>query len=416
MRVFIIFLAIIAFMFNKKLTKGWMSPARISSVIWTFFIIGYNIFSEKNVGYNGMIFLIFSSFCMCIGEYYGVRLKFTSLKNEKKYNIGNIAWYMLMIFIFLAMFYDVTLILKNGFSISDFLDINKYLKMNTTMSYQRYLGDNSKGLMESILCTFIYISALYGGYLFLYATKRKQKFLCIGVMVPSLINVLFQNTKLVLLDSIFLWFVGFVISYIIIYKKNPKINMKILILGGLSVALICAIFFFSMCAKIGKTDYTTIKYVQRRFVVYAFGSVESFTAWFSTLDYVDYGFGINTFLAPFDLLGIIPRIQGVYEFMNGIDSNIFTGFRALINDFGIIGSLVVVVFFGLISGIFYKKLLDSTINKTEIVLFGCCLFTILHYWLGSPWVYSSYWFTFIIFWITLRFTEYNLKNKKSIDL
>ena len=117
-------------------------------------------------------------------------------------------------------------------------------------------------------------------------------------------------------------------------------------------------------------------------------------------------------MAPFDLLNIVERSQGVYESIPGIASNIFTGYRALIQDFSSIGAIVVVFLTGAISGIVYRKVKHGESSYFSRTLYGCFLFTCLHYWLGSPWVYTSLWLTFIMFGLVICFSGMGLKRRK----
>lgn len=416
MKILIIIILLCNLLIVKKITKGWLSPARISTIIWTFFILGYLLFTTKKIEYNGIYYLILGNLFFAFGEYFGSRVKIyynkTNIESEKKTNkaLSHIAWRLLFIFISIAIIYNWFLIMKNGYDFSYFLNLKKFLLMNSEMAYKRYSGKVSRSILESILASFIYLSSLYGGYLFPYSKNKRQKMFSICAIVPALFNVMFQNAKLVLLDSLFLWFVGFSISYMQLYKKNPSIKRKNILIIFTLILAISVVFFFSMCAKIGEINLTTIEIVKNKFLIYVFGSIDAFASWFSNIKFIDYGFGINTFMAPFDLFGVIEREQGVYDFITGIDSNVFTGYRALISDFGKYLSLILVGLFGLIEGISYRYVLEQRNSIFGSIIYGAALFTVLHYWLGSPWVYISYWLVFILFSMIIIISNLKVKD------
>ena len=110
------------------------------------------------------------------------------------------------------------------------------------------------------------------------------------------------------------------------------------------------------------------------------------------------------------MFGVIEREQGVYDFITGIDSNVFTGYRALISDFGKYLSLILVGLFGLIEGISYRYVLEKRNSIFGSIIYGVALFTVLHYWLGSPWVYISYWLVFILFSMIIIISNLKVKD------
>lgn len=54
----------------------------------------------------------------------------------------------------------------------------------------------------------------------------------------------------------------------------------------------------------------------------------------------DYSFGAMTFLGISNVLGVVQRVQGVYTALLGTSSNVYTVFRGIVEDFGIIGGII----------------------------------------------------------------------------
>ena len=84
--------------------------------------------------------------------------------------------------------------------------------------------------------------------------------------------------------------------------------------------------------------------------------------------------GFYTFMAFFRLLGddrVIPHgiYDEFYSYGNFVSGNLYTVFRGLINDYGLIGSLLFAVMFGYLSAFAYQNLLRKRLSIFSIVIF-----------------------------------------------
>jgi oligosaccharide repeat unit polymerase len=87
---------------------------------------------------------------------------------------------------------------------------------------------------------------------------------------------------------------------------------------------------------------------------YFLGSVPAFANWVHTSGEQEVTMGAYTFAGVFDLLGIKQRQLGVYEefqtLAGGEDTNIYTLFRGLIQDFTLPGASLFGVLLGFVAG------------------------------------------------------------------
>lgn len=162
------------------------------------------------------------------------------------------------------------------------------------------------------------------------------------------------------------------------------------------------LLFFSFVLRIGNNVANNTEIITNKLALYAFGHIQSFDVWFDNQNFslFNLDFGSNTFLAIASFLKIKNKQQGVYGFINGSSSNIFTPFRALISDFGPVVSLLIIF----VIGIIIKKLLVSIefSDSRNLIFEQVFLISLLFYlWFTfiSPWVYMTYIFTFLIFYI-----------------
>ncbi|HFR3367804.1 TPA: oligosaccharide repeat unit polymerase, partial [Streptococcus suis] len=143
--------------------------------------------------------------------------------------------------------------------------------------------------------------------------------------------------------------------------------------------------------------------------IYAFGHVQAFDIWLQTYlsSKPELGLGTNTFLAFSSILGLQDKKQGIYAFISGSSTNVFSQFRALISDFGIVFSLFIVLLLGLVLNILNDNLINSSgrVSVFQQVFYISILFYLL-YFIVSPWAYMTFVAAFIIFYFYLLVAFY----------
>jgi hypothetical protein len=127
--------------------------------------------------------------------------------------------------------------------------------------------------------------------------------------------------------------------------------------------------------------------------------------------------GTNTFLVFPMILGIVKRVQGVYENIpNGYPSNIFTAFRGLISDYGMFLSVFLQLILSMVGNLIENQLLISRRPRIllQTVLAGC-YFLILYGYIISPYIYFSYLAAFFVFFGYVYILYYGRYNHFSIS-
>ena len=271
------------------------------------------------------------------------------------------------------------------------------------MAIQRYSGGNINNPIMQILLTFVYAAPLCGGYAFVYSENKLHKIISILTFIPSLMSLLITNTKAVLIASVFLWASSFLVGYLDKYKKLPKISEIVNIKTIIILAGIFLILYTSMVLRTGKINKDIINIVNTKFKIYALGQVFSFDNWFLNNAFnTEHTLGQYTFFGIFDALGLAVRNQGVFsEFtynLAGNGTNIYTVFRGIISDFGILGGLIFFIVTGIFSGYSLKKISQG--RKKAIIsrlILTSTYFFVFYSILISPWTYNSQILAFIVF-------------------
>lgn len=432
MFILVILLSCLIIFAIVELNKSNSIIASINALWWSFFIVGgLLLFDTSSWTYQGLFYIVLCCFLLFIGEYVGVaslshgtvyKRDMYLVRNNLKHNDyivkqGNLMWFMLLVFIILGVLKVILSIFENGFSLSNFTNFSAFLEMNEAVAYERYYGSDTQesSMINQVLLVFCYLAPLCGGYSFLYANNYGERLIAIFCMFPVIFEMLYTNTKAGFIGSIFLWGIGFLLAYLEQHRCFIQIKGKILLrLCGLAF-LIFVLLFLVMCFRIGDLSERTIDIVKDKIMLYAFGNIEAFEQWFSVRNQEELSFGGYTFLGIASKLGIQNREQGVYEFMEGISSNVFTVFRGVISDYGIWGGSILYFFFGIVSGISTRLVLYKQ-NRIAKVIWCSGMFFVLFSFASSPWTYMSYILVFPCFYFFLFFSKYSIQwNKKIIN-
>lgn len=365
--------------------------------------------------YEGIIWLTIALWCLTFGGLFGSYLFFyrnPALKYSKNIRAeiciyfipSNIAWYFLIVLIALGILGWVYQVYYNGFSLNDFGSVDSLASMNNSIAVERYSGQTKSNFIIKIASIIDYLSPLCGGFLFPYAKTLTKKRICAISLLPIVLVMLFSNGKSGFISSIILYIGAYFISYLYMHKDAPAIKIKRLVACLILGVLLVLLLLITMMLRIGRVDVSTFEVVTDKFMIYAFGEIQAFDYWFSTQNnHYQYSAGVQTFMSIFDTLGIVDRVQGVYELIPNAQGNVFTVFRGIIEDFGKVGGLLFINICGNLIGYNYERIKVAR----HLPIFSCLivismLFFFAFGYIISPWVYATYVVTFLGFAIFLK--------------
>lgn len=167
--------------------------------------------------------------------------------------------------------------------------------------------------------------------------------------------------------------------------------------------LISIIIISSQFLRLKEFNIDNLIYVTSRLFSYAFAGLNAFDFWLHnySFDFENLQFGALTFEGFYDIIGLRERVQGVFQervsFGNLPPTNIFTGYRILLMDFGLVGTLLFIASNGLI--LFYSM---DKIKKFNYQWVPIATITISFYiWIFFASIYSSNTYLFGILISTL---------------
>ena len=142
-----------------------------------------------------------------------------------------------------------------------------------------------------------------------------------------------------------------------------------LLTGAIGAAVMTLFFFGVGLARMASTDLGLLNLVLVKLSTAAFGHMTVFSGWLT--EYWSRPFnpslGTTTFAGPLEKLGYGVRIPGIFpsvvDLVAGETSNVYTGFRPLIEDFTIPGALVVMSLLGFIGGAGYRNVTRRKVER-----------------------------------------------------
>ena len=266
---------------------------------------------------------------------------------------------------------SVVIILMNG--IDPQLLIFDLVRTSGKYAAARSLIGLEYGPIGVLNTMFTYLCPVLGGLRVLAPSRRW--FFVVSIS-PSILIMVTQSTKLSLLVSLCFYLAATLIARIYANLLSlPKVSeFSKLIFGAALMIPFVMVSFVSRLGKFNPEDLAAI-YDPLLFSItsYTLGQIYAFADFFSfaigdqsvsSFQNNFFSNGAYTFSSIFDMLGMGKNFPpGMYYesgwFRDLFETNIFTFFRGLIYDFGVIGSLLFVFIVGIVSHVITLRLLSK---------------------------------------------------------
>ncbi len=248
------------------------------------------------------------------------------------------------------------------------VDLNKFLTGFSSAAGEfatmRGTKGVSYGLAGIISIGLGYFSSWVAGLLMIISSKDK-KYIYFAI-TPIVFIMLIQSAKLIIFVGLAMFISGVMIGRILNRSADFKFTFLFKFKNIFILFLLMALIAFSFTTRDGYGDssgigelFELLKYLVSSYLfgpLYAFDDFFKFTIGTASnstyLDDYNAG-GVYTFYSLFSFLGFEKQFPvGTYAetgFVDGIfETNIFTAFRGLIYDFGVFGSILVLMVIGFV--------------------------------------------------------------------
>lgn len=407
---------VVLFFFTWRMTKPY-DIARLMSYVWCPSLLMVHIVIGIPGGLSGYAFLYVS--VLILFNVLGARIASVFDANPEEFgdDVPLSGYYKVQaIFVTLlvtcgiGIFGVFQLMWRNGFHVYDFFSFDRLRRMSGYL-YVHLAEGEDRGTPIPLIA--IYLSPLLGGFIF--HGHRRRVLAAVLSFVPALLLMLVANTKSVLIFALTLFIASYVSSSLVCNRKLKltRRNLLKVALLGLSVALL---FGFSFALRYGRqSDNLQGEGAVRLTVNYQIAHAACFDAFLADGDlrYENFGYGSKTFLGPSSALGIQPRHTGIYTewkyFSNrggGLEfgSNVYSAFRPLVEDFTVLGSLLVafsVSLFASIAGRCLHRMGWRIMRSFGVVVYTALLQYALYSFIASPWSYNSVIAALLLFGVIL---------------
>lgn len=377
-------------LFLKKISGNIHTPGSIYSFYWflfTFFPIIFLYYVPLNP--LALIYILISAIFFSISSLkYNWRNHIIIFpKNNDYFFISLNSKFLKVIFFisfFLAIIFPIFMLLQNGFNVEYFLLdwVNTSSKFASSRSNDGY----EYGLIGQLSTFFpLFVASIGAVISFSFKKPSKKGLYLIISLLPALIFMLFQSSKIIFLYA-FLFYISVTITLTLYSSNKILISKRILKFIFFFVLVFLPILIISFSLREGYNELDSDIFLPT-ILSYFFGSIFAFSDFFTSflglssnsvyLIEPHYSLGYYSFKSFFDLFGgtkIFPPgyYNDFYNFNNYIQTNIFTFFRQLIQDFGILGSLIFIFFMGIIINYDYYliyKVKNPFLSLTIFIIF-----------------------------------------------
>jgi oligosaccharide repeat unit polymerase len=380
-------------------TGTWLHPASFFAAWWCLAGITPMIAAPNEpVSPGAVAWVIAACLAVSLGAVAGNRgfttRRLSSPREVSVLEMQLIGWPML-IAILLGMLSNLIFAASSGVSLADVMDIQRLVVVSNRLYVARFsdLGAPvAPPRMVQAFLPFVYLAPALGGMVFVMRSERRWKLAAMATMIPAVTVTVLQTTKAAVLFSATLWLSSY-FAFRLRLGLLKVITRGHVIVAGVFALLAAALFFGVSFARMASTDASLIDIVRVKLVTAAFGHMSIFSHWLS--DYWHQPFnptlGAYTLAGPLELMGLKQRMPGLFEnvieLIAGETSNIYTGFRPLIEDFTIPGAIAILVILGLVSGVAFRAVNRG--NWGAVPVLAAAYMTMLWTPITWFWVYNS---------------------------
>ena len=383
----------------RGLSGTWLQPGALFALWWCFAGILPLLLSPDPVTAGAMLWVIAASVIVALAATLGnggFRTRLSVDRPEASAVEMRILTITLLVSIVLGIASSFFFAAGSGVAIADMLDIERLVVVSNQLYVARYADLNSVApappRLSQALLPFVYLAPAVGGSLAVLHRSIPIRLVSVLSLLPAIVVTVLQTTKAAVLFSGTLW----LSSYLVARLRKGRLGLfsKGHVIVGFCLGAVVTVFFFAVgLARLASTDTAMLDVVRVKLVTAAFGHMSVFSQWLTEYWNGPYSptLGEFTFAGPRDLLGIQQRVPGVFgtvvDLIAGETSNIFTGFRPLIQDFTMPGALVMLGILGFVAGYSFRSVAAGKWGSSPVL--AASYMTILWTPITWFWIYNS---------------------------
>ncbi len=348
--------------------RSWVAPSVFAPAIWLIYLlVPLTAAPEYRVSALSMwllLVLIGGMSCGAMIAEGGSRDSLVPLAPLSKVSVPVLLrWTVALSAVSLAGALDAAGTALNDYGLT--LSFSSFLDVGHLLAVERYSGEQSPALVR-LLTTWMYPAALLGGITSALPITRRQRALCFVPLLPALAFSLVQAARANTLIAVALGGGGWLAAKVCLGQQHFRVAGRRSLLA-VALAVLTAVSFFLVIDlfRIHKPDQQLTAEMD-----FDWGRVQAATVGYLATfgDWVERPEGLGTFQISLgaysfggllEALGLHARKTGMYEELvildqKGNNSNIYTAFRGLIEDFSLPGALLFCTLAGYLAGFCYR--------------------------------------------------------------
>lgn len=249
----------------------------------------------------------------------------------------------------------------------------EFMSFALNNAVQRYTN-HEEATSQTILQRLGLIAFLMSGSVA--ASIKTQRF---KIHVLLFIMILVESAVLARL-GVLIVFVTYFVEFLI--KNNVRLQDLSFIsmgrIGLILLSILVAIFLFSAYGRISDKDDGILEILVMKFYIYTIAMYEALLIWMqNNSDQYGSTYGSGTFAGALKILGFEFE-QGFYKPVSTRygETNIYTNIRGFLSDFGLVGSCILMSFFGYLISLYSKKNMSFLSYNTVRLIMTMLIFSL----------------------------------------
>ncbi|GAB1722138.1 MAG: oligosaccharide repeat unit polymerase [Nitrospira sp. CR1.1] len=371
---------------------SWFAPGAFFSLLWVMYAVGPLMLAPDLEVWPGALVMIWTITLMVyVGTVTGLgqfgqashQVNMTSRNTwparDRSNNAAVSLGHATMFCGILGCIAVVALVQSGGYSIGDLLSTDAIAAMAQFFSTARYAEEYRPPAIVQVFLVFMYASALLGGSWFACSTGTYSRVFALFPFVPAMLVTVVQTTRAPLLFQIVFWLSAY--WGMKIFQDGPGrpfFTRKSIVFVPFAGCVLLLGFSMVLLVRYGLTLDSLIPVIGPRFIRGdVVGYLVAFGEWLRSGRHLDLApsFGAITFGGIFEILGIKKRVLGIHEDVTDLDlgefstdTNIYTVFRGLIEDFTLPGTLAILFCIGFVGGTGYRMVARRAVAGLPLLI------------------------------------------------
>lgn len=353
-----------------------MRPGPLFGAFWGFLIVSPLVLLPAFASaytYEGVLLIWMSCAAFCVGSLVGGRTR-VGIRRHDVLSLDR-SRLILVAGSVCGLAAAVIAIRRGGFYPSQMLSLDVWLDLGHNSAVARYQGGVSKGPLVAGLNGLALASTIFAPFA---PTPGVPRLLRWAPLLTCILYSAATTERLGMLFAIAVSVAGVTINRLGQERHEFRFGVGSLLKGFLAAFSAAVIFILVALLRVGSANESAIGAVFNKLGVYALGAVPAFSQWAVASNAVGgerLGWGSASFPFVYWFVGQDRASTRAYnEFVvigiDGSRTNVYTGFRSLILDFGAAGALLFLFSWGILTSVLLRRVVATGSVVSGVALCG----------------------------------------------